>query len=85
VLTLGWLDAANGTSLRLHDGRVGSRIGTFSPDPNDPRTSGRLVGVAARQDFRWGGTGVTAELDWLRVHAPDGDRTEARVGATLRF
>jgi hypothetical protein len=85
VLTLGWLDAANGTSLRLHDGRVGSRIGTFSPDPNDPRTSGRLVGVAARQDFRWGATGVTAELDWLRVHAPDGDRTEARVGATLRF
>jgi hypothetical protein len=85
VLTLGWLDAASGTSLRLHDGRIGSRIGTFTPDPNDPRTSGRLVGVAARQDFRWGGTGVTAELDWLRVRAPEGDRTEARVGATLRF
>ena len=85
VLTLGWLDADSGTSLRLHDGRVGSRIGSFTPDPNDPHTSGRLVGVAARQDFRWRGTGVTAELDWLRVHAPDGERTEARVGATLRF
>ena len=85
VLTLGWLDAARGTSLRLHDGRVGSRIGSFTPDPNDPRSSGRLVGVAARQEFRWTGMRVTAELDWLRVRAPDGDRTEARVGATLRF
>ena len=85
VLTLGWLDAANGTSLRLHSGRVSSRIGTFTPDPNDPQTSGRLVGVAARQDFRWGVAGVTVELDWLRVHALAGDRTEARVGATLRF
>ena len=85
VLTLGWLDAARGTSLRLHSGRVGSRIGSFTPDPNDPRSSGRLVGAALRQDFRWRDTGITAELDWLRVHAPQGDRTEARVGATLRF
>jgi len=85
VLTLGWMDTERGSSLRLHSGRIGSRIATFTPDPNDPQTSGRLLGVAARQDFRWGDASVTAELDWLRIHAADGDRTEARLGATLRY
>jgi len=85
VLTLGWLAAAQGASVRLHAGRIGSRIGSFSPDSLDPQTSGRLLGVQARQDFRWGDADLTTELDWLRIDAPAGERTEARLGVSLRY
>ena len=85
LLTLGWLDAEGGSSVRLHLGRVGSRIGAFSPLVVDPQTSGRMVGIAARHSLQWGPATITPELDWTRIRASDGPRTEARVGATLRF
>lgn len=85
LLTLGLIDAELGASLRLHAGAVGSRIGTYSPLTDDPRSSGRLIAVAARQSFQWGPAAITAELDWLRVHAADGDLTEARLGANIRM
>ncbi len=85
LLTLGWLDADSDTSLRLHSGRVGSRIGRFSAVDDDPLHSGRVVGVAARQGWSWGPATVSAEFDWLRVKAPEGNQREARLGVNLRM
>jgi hypothetical protein len=83
LFTLGWLDAHAGRSLRLHSGRVGSRVGRFSNLTGDPANSGPLLGVAARQSLQWGAVAITAELDWLRVRAPDGERSERRIGAQI--
>ncbi|CAG1018092.1 hypothetical protein BURC_02824 [Burkholderiaceae bacterium] len=83
LLTLGWMDAAAGRDLRLHGGRVGSRVGRFSPLTDDPATSGPLLGVAARQSLQWGAAAITAEFDWLRVRAAGGERTERRLGAQI--
>lgn len=83
LVTLGWLHAG-GASLRLHGGRVGARVGSSSPTGLDPAHSGRLVGASAR--WRYALTrqvSVAPEIDWLRVRAPQGRRSEARVGATL--
>ena len=41
LLTLGWIGASTGRSVKLNLGRVGSRIGSYSPLPDDPRSSGR--------------------------------------------
>jgi hypothetical protein len=84
VLTLGWLDAEGGTSLRLHAGRIGSRTGTFAAE-DDLTQAGRLLGVSARQSFPWGPLTFNAEADWLRVSAPQGPRIEARVGLNMRM
>lgn len=85
LLSVGWLHAPRGTSLRLHAGRIGSRIGSFSPLVTDPRTSGHALAVNARQDFAWRGIGFTAELDWQRVRAAQGDRSDARAGLQARM
>ncbi|MGY4831203.1 capsule assembly Wzi family protein [Sphaerotilaceae bacterium SBD11-9] len=85
VLTLGWVDALHGGSLRLHLGRVGSRIGSYSPLDGDPRSSGRLYGVALRRSFAWGEATLTPELDWSRVDAPTGPSVDTRVGLNLRM
>ena len=44
LLTLGWLDAEQGTALRLHTGRIGARVGVFAP-PGDPEHSGTIHGA----------------------------------------
>ncbi len=85
LLTLGWLDAAGGTTLRLHAGRVGSRVGSFSPYTPDDDTSGRLFGFSARQRFDWAGATITPELAWQRIAAPAGTHTDLRIGATLQM
>lgn len=83
LLTLGWLHAG-GASLRLHAGSVGSRVGSSSPTTLDPAHAGRLVGASARWRFAGGRQwSVSPEVDWLRVRAAQGRRTEARIGATL--
>lgn len=83
VLTLGWIDAAGDTSVKLSGGRIGSRIGSFSALPDDPRHSGRMLGVSARHGMRFGAVTLTPELDWTRIRAPQGDHTEARIGANM--
>ena len=83
VLTLGWIDAAGDTSLKLSGGRIGSRIGSFSTLPDDPRHSGRMLGVSARHGMHFGAVTLTPELDWTRIRAPYGDRIEARIGANM--
>ena len=86
VLTLGWLDAAAGRSLRLNVGRVGARIGTFTPQLADPQRSGRLVAVSASQRFAWGPLGITPTFDWTHLATPgSGERNEARVGVNLQM
>lgn len=84
LLTLGWLDAIGGTSLRLHYGNVGSRIGTFSALVDDPVSSGHLIGASLQQQFRWGPTTLTPALDYVRIRAVNGTRTDARVGVNLQ-
>ncbi|HEX3142003.1 MAG TPA: capsule assembly Wzi family protein, partial [Rhizobacter sp.] len=85
LLTLGWIDADHGGSLRLHLGQVGSRIGSYSPLVDDPRSSGTLYGFSARRSFAWGPATLTPEIDWSRVDAPGGPSTEARIGLNLRM
>lgn len=83
VLTLGWLDAANDSALKLHVGRVGWRTGSFSPTPDDPASSGRLVGVSAQHGFALGRATLTPQVSWQRVATNDGARTQASIGATF--
>ena len=83
VLTLGWVDAVGGTSVRLHGGSVGSRIATFTPDVIDPATTGRIWGLSARQPLSWGAATITPAFDYVHTAAVDGVKTEARIGATL--
>lgn len=82
LLTVGWQDVEAGHALRLHAGRVGARIGRFGA-VRDPAHRGELVGLGAQTRWRWGGATVTPSLEWLRIDAPAGRRTEARIGATL--
>ena len=83
LLTLGWLDSSRDLALRLQWGRIGSRVGSYSAEVDDGRWSGRVLGIQARRDFNWRGATVTPQIDWLRTHAPDGRRTQARIGFTL--
>jgi hypothetical protein len=83
LLTLGWIDADHRSSLRLRAGRIGSRVGTFSPGADDPEHAGRAVGLAGRRSFTWSGITVTPQLDWLRIRAANGTRNEVRAGVEL--
>jgi hypothetical protein len=83
VATLGWLDAQSGTSLRLHAGRIGARIGVFAA-ADDLQHAGRLTGLGARQSWRWGAATLGAEVDWLRIAAAQATDHEARLGISLR-
>jgi len=82
LLTLGWLNAERRSSLRLHAGRIGQRMGDLG-SPRDARANGRLVGLAASTEWQWGPATVTPELSWLRVNADGGRQTQARIGATV--
>jgi hypothetical protein len=84
VLTLGWLDVDRGTSVRLHSGRIGSRVAVFD-EALSPRYSGKLMGLNARQSWQWGGATLSAELDWFQVNAPLGRECEARAGITMHL
>jgi len=84
VLTLGWLAAERGTSLRLHAGRIGTRVGVLGAEL-DPAHAGRLYGLDARQEWSWQKVTFTAEADWFAVDAPLGRDQQARLGLTLRL
>jgi hypothetical protein len=83
LLTLGWIAAEQGTSLRLHAGRIGSRVGVVGAEL-DPAHSGRIYGVNARQQWTWQNGVFTAEADWIAVDAPQGRRQQARAGLSVR-
>jgi len=85
VLTLGWMNVASASALRLHIGHIGSRAGTFSPTTGDPSTSGRLLGLSARQGVAWGGSELIGQFDWMRVAAPSGPRIALRLGLQWQF
>jgi Capsule assembly protein Wzi len=85
VLTLGWMDAAQGWTVRAHAGRIGSRAGSFSPNTDDAATSGQLIGLSAQLSRRWGELLVEPELSWYRVSADQGADVEARAGVALRW
>lgn len=85
VLTLGWLDADTGTSLRLHVGRIGSRSGAYTPLLDDPQHAGHLTALSAQRSLAWGDAVVTPELDWQRVHGVDGTHQTLRVGVSARM
>ena len=80
VLTLGWMSVATDSALKFHAGRVGSRVGSFSAITADPSTSGRLLGLSARQGFSSGRATFSGQLDWMRIAAAAGPRTEWSVG-----
>jgi hypothetical protein len=87
LLTLGWLDAQRDLSLRLHAGTIGSRVGRRSALTGDPQHAGHVVGAGGHRSVRWGAATLRGELDWMRIRAADGERTEARIGfeATWTF
>ena len=85
VLTLGWLDTASETALRLNVGRIASRVGAFSPLVEDPSYGGRLIGISAQRNFSWGAATITPEVAWQHISAADGGRTDARIGAKLQM
>lgn len=83
VLTLAWMNVERGTTLRLHTGRIGAQVGQFGAT-DDPRSSGPLLGLAARQGFRWRSADITGELDWTRVRAATGPLEDTRAGIQVR-
>jgi hypothetical protein len=83
LLTLGWLHTDWDATLRLHHGRIGSRIGSFSAVDRDPQTSGRLTGFTAHRQMEWGRLRLTPEVGWLRLSAPEGTSHDVRVGLTI--
>jgi hypothetical protein len=80
MLTLGWMNVGTDSALKVHVGHVGSRVGAFSPVTGDPATSGRLLGLSARQGFTWGRSKLTSQLDWMHLDAPDGTHSALRLG-----
>jgi len=85
LLTLGWIDAASDSSLRLSAGHVGSRLGAFAPPVPFAPTSGRIIGLAARTSFAWGPATLSPQLDWLRLHSPRGINADARIGLEMNL
>jgi hypothetical protein len=83
VLTLGWIAAEWRTSLRLHAGRIGTRVGVVGAEL-DPAHAGRLYGLDARQEWSWETVTFAAEADWFTVDAPQGRQQQARLGLTAR-
>ena len=84
LLTLGWLDAVRGTTVRLHTGNIGARVGVFSA-LGDPEHSGNIVGVSLRQSWSWREATFGLELDWFSVAAALRTQEEARLGVTMRL
>ena len=83
VFTLGWLAAEQGTSLRLHAGRVGTRVGVVGVEL-DPAHAGRLYGANARQEWTWQKVTFAAEAEGFVVDAPQGRQRQLRLGVTAR-
>jgi hypothetical protein len=84
LLTLGWLDAQTSTSVRLHYGDVGARIGSFAT-VGDFSHSGRLAGFTARTALRWNRVSIEPEAGYLQVRTPDGRQRDLRIGVALRM
>ncbi|MBS0445165.1 MAG: phosphatase PAP2 family protein [Proteobacteria bacterium] len=84
IVTLGWLDAASETSLRLHAGRIGSRIGSYTPVTGDPDTSGRLLGASLRTTLHWGSVTIAPEIDESYIRTAHGGLDDARVALSLQ-
>jgi hypothetical protein len=84
LLTLGWLDSRTSTSIRVHYGDVGSRIGSFATF-GDFSHSGRVAGLTGRTALRWNGISIEPEAGYLQVRTPDGRQRDLRVGVTLRM
>jgi membrane-associated phospholipid phosphatase len=85
LLTLGWMNVGTGTTIRVSAGGVGSRIATYTPLLQDPDTSGRMLGLVAKQVFEWGSTTLTPELDLTRINTSTGVATDARVLLNLQM
>jgi hypothetical protein len=83
LLTLGGMDVPRRSAIRLHLGRVDSRVGSFSPQVSDPQFGGRLVGVSVRRGFAWGAVTLTPAIDGTRVWTSLGARTELRIGVQV--
>jgi len=83
VLTLGWIAAEQGTSLRFHAGRIGTRVGVVGAEL-DPAHAGRIYGLDVRQQWSWQKVDFAAEADWFTVDAPQGRQQQARLGMTVR-
>jgi hypothetical protein len=83
LLTVGWIAAAQGTSLRLHAGRIGTRVGVVGAEL-DPASAGRIVGFDARQSWSWENVVFTAEADWFTVDALQRRNSPARLGLTVQ-
>jgi membrane-associated phospholipid phosphatase len=71
------------SAVRFNIGHIGSRIGTYSPQLDDPTSSGHLIGISARRTFTLGAASVTPELDWNRVSAATRARDETRIGVEM--
>jgi membrane-associated phospholipid phosphatase len=82
-LTLGWVDSAWDSSVRIDYGRVGSRIGEFGTVFDPESTIGPFWAVSARRSWHFGATSITPEFDWSRVQTQLGSRTTPRVGVEL--
>ena len=83
LVTLGWIDSAWDSSLRVSTGRVGSMIGTFEPMEQQGATAGRLLAFSARRSWHFGPLSVTPEFDWNRVHRASGAFVESRFGVEM--
>ena len=83
LLTVGWLDAGSGLSLKLHYGKVNSRIAEFSPVVDDPDHGGTVLGATARTSWAWHGLVLEPELGWIEVQARNRTQRDPRIGLTV--
>ena len=83
LLTLGWLDTRQALSVRLHAGRIGSRIGRYATTSAGRRDGGRVMALTAATRWRWRSIDIAPEIGWTRLAAAAGVRREARLGLTL--
>jgi hypothetical protein len=78
VLTLGWLHAPSGGSLRLHTGRIdllGATAFGVAPGAVTATSAGaqaRVAVVQLQRDWAWAGGSLTPQLGWQRLSAQGG-------------
>ena len=80
LLTLGWVDSAWDSALRLDYGRIGSNIDTFGPPiaPDAP-----VWAFSARKGWHVGSMSLTPEFDWYRIATPQGAHVTSRAGIEM--
>ena len=83
LVTVGWIDSAWDSTVRLGYGRVGSNVGTFGVDyaPYEPNVP--LWSASARRSWHFGAMSVTPEFDWMRVGTPAGMHVTSRVSLEM--